>query len=188
MGRYGRVDPLLVSHDVSIDELAYVYADSSPLFLTDPLGLATLKPSTKYPNFDLFVQELTNIINSSCQGPDCRAFFSDNFGLEIADIFASDLPRVSVGRPRTINTVVSTEAFFNCLENRNEIQLPFKLCKNERRPSPRLLRKGAASLYHELAHYADCNDTGNSFPGEEGCEAEKACFGAVVSMDSSCDG
>lgn len=33
-GRYSRVDPLLVSHEVSVDELAYVYAESSPFLMT----------------------------------------------------------------------------------------------------------------------------------------------------------
>ena len=186
-GRYGRVDPLLVSHDASIDELAYAYADSSPLFLTDPLGLATLKPGAKCPNFDLFVQELTNILNSSCQGPDCRAFFSDNFGLEIADILTADQPQVSVGPPITIQTVHGTAAFFNCGKSPNEIQLPFKVCKKKRRINPRRLRRGAVALYHELAHYADCNGTGKPFQGEAGCAAELACFGSVVSEDATCD-
>jgi RHS repeat-associated protein len=183
-GRFSVTDPVVRSAELGFPEPPFLYANANPTFLIDPLGLASLKPGAECENFNVIVDELARHIRDSCN--DCRGFFRDNFGLEIDVLLSGDLPRVVVRPPRSSRTVSAPAALFNCTKNPTEVQLPFDVCKKSLFLNPQRVRKGAASLYHELAHYADCNSGREPYSGEEGCDAEKACFGSVVTGDSSC--
>jgi RHS repeat-associated protein len=181
LGRYSRPDPVPLADARFVDEVVlsvYAYARNQPFGFTDELGLLALAPGTRCDNFNEIVLGLQELTRNGC----CTDFFRQ---------LGADLPSIVSGVPPFLKTfptpppaqIPQRRGLFLCGQEPHSIQIVQKFCNDRRFFNGRRVRMAVVSTLHELAHYADCNFNRNRFPGEEGQEAEKACFGRILSGD-----
>ena len=182
-GRYNKPDPYLMG-PVDLDLLEegqqppFAYTGSRPTVLVDPLGLLALPAGTDCQNFNDITRGLEELANNCA----CAKFFAD-LGIDLPTLITGAPPFLKTFPNPTIYNTRRRSGFFNCENDPDNIHIPEKFCDRPPFFPNRRVRKGTVAVLHELAHYADCNGNNNEYPGEEGQDAEIACFGKVLSGD-----
>ena len=157
-------------------DLAYAYAAQNPVVNSDPFGEVTLGPDVECNNFKDILDGLDDL-RDNCP---CRRFFGDELQTDLPTLLEQALPELYLLPTASIRTVVARPGKFNCRDAPQRIFIDRKLCKKPWFFKARRVRKAVQVTLHELAHYADCNNNNDGYPGEEGYAAEWACFGRTV--------
>ncbi len=182
-GRFTRTDPFLAGPvDPGFLEEGhqplFAYTGNRPTILSDPLGLLALPPGKGCENFNDIIGGLEQLSNN-CS---CAKFFSD-LGVDLPTLISGAPPFLQTTPTPTIYSPRKRLGFVDCERDPDNIHVAQKFCNRPFFFPRRRIRKATVLVVHELAHCADCHGNNNQFPGEEGQQAEIACFGKVLSGD-----
>jgi hypothetical protein len=142
----------------------YSYVAGRPLWGTDPLGLFTLGPDAPArckKKWDKIQPLLRN------PSKECRDYFCQEFNADLDALLSSPFPEIQFRK--------APGGAFTCHSRDLTADSTIVVFGKESCQSSSGLLHYAM---HELGHYADCWNGGDSKRNEEdGCGAEVACFG-----------
>lgn len=172
------VDPGLLVEGI---EPLYACARNVPLSLFDPLGLLALAHGAECDNFDQIINHLQQFAKNQC----CTDFFW-SLGSDLRELIEGSPPLLKPFPTPSIRNLQQRRGMFDCsgqVQSQDSVGILQKLCNRRWLFNQSRVHYASIVVLHELAHYADCHTHGNRHPGEEGQDAEKACFGKVLSGD-----